>query len=129
MTAEEFWKDDPQLFVSYRTSFINKKQREMEEIDYKGWLYGLYNYDGMSRLNSRLCQIISNGFQSFSSKPKFDTNDFGSYPTKPYQELSKENNENKKVNKEQTKHEEYQNSLMYYGSIKEIYLKRKMEGE
>ena len=30
MSAEEFWKDDPQLFVSYRTSFINKKKREME---------------------------------------------------------------------------------------------------
>ena len=37
MSAEEFWKDDPQLFVSYRTSFINKKKREKDEIDYKCW--------------------------------------------------------------------------------------------
>lgn len=47
MSAEEFWKDDPQLFVSYRTSFINKKKREMEENDYKCWLQGLYIHDGM----------------------------------------------------------------------------------
>ena len=43
MSADEFWKDDPQLFVSYRTSFINNKQREMEEHDisvgYKGYIY------------------------------------------------------------------------------------------
>ena len=35
MSADEFWKDDPQLFVSYRTSFINKKKREREEMEKK----------------------------------------------------------------------------------------------
>ena len=60
MSAEQFWKDDPQLFVSYRTSFINKKKREMEEMDYKCWLQGLYIHDGNGKLFSSLKQFIGN---------------------------------------------------------------------
>ena len=60
MSAEEFWKDDPQLFVSYRISFIKKKEREIEEEDYKSWLRGLYTYDGNSKLFATLKQFITN---------------------------------------------------------------------
>ena len=95
MSAEEFWKDDPQLFVSYRTSFFNKKKREMEEIDYKCWVGGLYNYDGNSKLMASLKQLISNIVASFSKGQK-DTTKIDSYPKKPYMELEKEKNEHKK---------------------------------
>lgn len=120
MSAEEFWKDDPQLFVSYRTSFFNKKKREMEETDYKSWLNGLYNYDGnikvMLNLKQFLYNIVSSIFKGQKDNAKIDT-----YPKKPYTELEKEKNKPQKV---KDKHKDYHNSLMYFGSIKQIYLDR-----
>ena len=122
MSAEEFWKDDPQLFVSYKTAFISKKKRELEESDYKSWLLGLYIHDGNSRLFAGLKQFIGN----MVSRHK-DTTKMGTYPTKPYFELEKEKN----IEKEQTKKEEtsreikyknYENSLVYYGTMKQRYL-------
>jgi hypothetical protein len=79
MSSEEFWKDDPQLFVSYRTSFINKKKREMEEFDYKCWLQGLYIHDGNGKLVSSLKQFIGNIISKNKNNSKID-----SYPLKPY---------------------------------------------
>lgn len=132
MSAEEFWKDDPQLFVSYRTSFFNKKKREMEELDYKCWLNGLYNYDGNSKLMASLKQLISNIVSSFAKGGKKDTTNFGLYPKKPYSELEKDKKNQKQ--EENNKHKDYYNSLMYFGSIKQIYLdkmlnKNKEKGE
>lgn len=120
MSSDEFWKDDPQLFVSYRTSFFNKKKREMEELDYKCWLNGLYNYDGNSKLMAGLKQLILNIVSSFSKGQK-DTTKIDSYPTKPYTELEKEKKKPKKI---KDKHKDYHDSLMYFGSIKQIYLDR-----
>lgn len=130
MSADEFWKDDPQLFVSYRTSFFNKKKREMEELDYKCWLSGLYNYDGNSKLMAGLKQLIMNIVSSFTKGQK-DTTKIDTYPNKPYLELQKEKNKNKNEN---SKQKNYYNSLMYFGSIKQIYLdkmlnKNKEKGE
>ena len=85
MTSEEFWKDDPQLFVSYRTSFINKKKREKDEQDYICWLQGLYIHHGNGLIIGSLKQLLANMF----SKNK-DNKDLGTYPTKPYTELEKE---------------------------------------
>ena len=132
MSAEEFWKDDPQLFVSYRTSFFNKKKREMEELDYKCWLNGLYNYDGNSKLMASLKQLIMNIVSSFTKGQK-DTTKIDNYPNKPYLELEKEKKESKHKN-ENSKQKDYYNSLMYFGSIKQIYLdkmlnKNKEKGE
>lgn len=115
MSADEFWKDDPQLFVSYRTSFFNKKKREMEENDYISWLNGLYTYDGNSKLNAQLMQMIGNIFAKVPNKEKID-----GYTKKPYSELEKEK-ENKNVDK---KYENYQNSLIYFGSLKKVYMDR-----
>ena len=84
MSADEFWKDDPQLFVSYRTSFINKKKREMEELDYKCWYQGLYIHNSSNSLISRLIQFIHNMFAK-----KKDTTKIETYPIKPYMELEK----------------------------------------
>ena len=117
MSADEFWKDDPQLFVSYRTSFVNKKKREMEELDYKCWLNGLYVYDGNSKLNASLRQLIGNMFAKVPNKQEIDT-----YVKKPYSELNKE-----KQNKKEDKYENYQNSLIYFGSIKKVYMDRLLD--
>lgn len=129
MSAEQFWKDDPQLFNSYRTSFINKKQRELEELDYKCWLQGLYIHDGNGKLFSSLKQLISNIVASFF-KSKKDNTPIDTYPKKPYMELEKDK-EKKEI--EKRKNESYQNfhnSFIYFGSIKQIYVeKMKKKGE
>lgn len=125
MSSDEFWKDDPQLFVSYRTSFINKKKREAEELDYKCWLQGLYIHDGNGKLFASLKQLIFNLVASFSKAPK-NKDKISTYPKVPYSQEKQEKEE--KVDK----HKEYQNSLMYFGSIKQIYLqklKNKSRGE
>ena len=124
MSADEFWKDDPQLFVSYRTSFFNKKKREMEELDYKCWLNGLYNYDGNSKLMASLKQLILNIVSTFSKGGKKDTTKIESYPKKPYTELEKEKEKEKKI---VDKHKDYHDSLMYFGSIKQIYLDKMLK--
>lgn len=126
MSADEFWKDDPQLFVSYRTSFINKKKREMEELDYKCWLQGLYIHDGNGKLNRSLKQLIGNMFSSKKDNSTIDT-----YPTKPYMEIEKDKKiEAEKINK-QKEYENYQSSLVYFGSLKQRYLEqmKKKKGE
>ena len=114
MSADEFWKDDPQLFVSYRTSFINKKKRELKELDYECWLKGLYTYDGNSKLNAILRQTIGNLFAKTPNTQKIDT-----YTKKPYTEIEKEKKHKKEKNHE---YNNYQNSLIYFGSIKKVYM-------
>jgi hypothetical protein len=117
MSAEEFWKDDPQLFVSYRTSFINKKKRELEETDYKCWLNGLYTHDGNGKLFSSLKQFISNMLSKTKDRNKIDT-----YPNKPYTELEKDKNREQINKKKKTNYVEFQNSLSYFGTMKQRYL-------
>lgn len=129
MSSEEFWKDDPQLFVSYRTSFLNKKKREMEESDYKSWLLGLYIHDGNGKLFMSLKQFLHNMVAGMF-KGKKDNSKVSTYPEKPYGELAKEKQE--KINKENqnNKYQEYQKSLEYYGTLKQRYLENlKKKGE
>ena len=117
MSSEEFWKDDPQLFVSYRTSFINRKQREMEEWDYKCWLQGLYIYKGTICSEELLRGTLVNMFSSKKQNFELDT-----YPTKPFQELQKEEERKKKeTTTKKEKYENFQNSLYYFGSMKQRY--------
>lgn len=116
MSADEFWKDDPQLFVSYRTSFVNKQQRKLEEMDYECWLQGLYIYDGNSKLNAMLRQQISNIGAKQPNVEKIDT-----YTKKPYSEIDKES---KQKIEEKNEYKNYQNSLIYYGSLKQIYINK-----
>ena len=119
MSADEFWKDDPQLFVSYRTSFVNKQKRRSEEMDYECWLQGLYVYDGNSKLTASLRQAISNIMAKQPNHDKIDT-----YTKKPYSEIEKE----KKLNKEEKRdYKNYQSSLIYYGSLKQIYLDKMLK--
>lgn len=123
MSAEEFWKDDPQLFVSYRTSFINKKKREMEELDYKCWLQGLYIHDGNGKLFVSLKQflhnMVANMFKGNKDNSKIDT-----YPNKPYNELRKEQLLKENETKRKESYEEYENSLVYFGTLKQQYIEK-----
>lgn len=116
MSAKEFWEDDPQLFVSYRISFINKNKKKAEEDDYKSWLQGLYIHDGNKKLISRLLQFINN----IISKQK-DTSEIEEYPKKPYYLLSKEKDNEQKKNND---FKQYQNNIIVQGSIKQIYLEK-----
>ena len=117
MSADEFWKDDPQLFVSYRTSFINKKKREMEELDYRCWLQGLYIHDGNGKLNMSLKQMLGNMFSKTPNLTPIEP-----YPSKPYTEQEKEIK--KEQDKKEKQYEEYQSSLVYFGSLKQRYLEQ-----
>lgn len=118
MSSEEFWKDDPQLFVSYRTSFINKKKREMEEMDYKCWLQGLYVYK--ATINSE--EVLRNTLVNMFSSKKQDLK-IQEYPNKPFSETSKEEKKNENQLKEkEKKYENFQNSLCYFGSMKQRYI-------
>ena len=114
MSSEEFWKDDPQLFVSYRTSFINKKKREMEEMDYKCWLQGLYVYKAAINSEEVLRNTLVNMFSSKKQNLKLEE-----YPKKPLSETSKED---KKETKKEDKYNNFQNSLCYFGSMKQRYI-------
>lgn len=121
MSADEFWKDDPQLFVSYRTSFINKKKREKEEEDYKSWLRGLYIHNGNGLLFNSLKQCITNIVASIF-KGRKDNTKIDTYPNKPYSELQKDE-ELKNINKQkENRYKEYENSLVYFGTMKQRYL-------
>jgi len=129
MSAEEFWKDDPQLFVSYRTSFLNKKTREMEEEDYKSWLRGLYIHDGNGKLLLSLKQFLTNIIAKMFKGQK-DNNKIPTYPKKPYTELEKEKESKKKELEKQERYKNFENSLVYYGTLKQQYLdKLKKKGE
>ena len=121
MSADEFWKDDPQLFVSYRTSFINRKKREMEEEDYKSWLRGLYIHHGNGLLTSSLKQYIGNIVASLF-KGKKDNTKLDTYPAKPYTELEKDKEKSKKIDIKEEKYKQFQKDLVYYGTLKQQYL-------
>lgn len=121
MSADEFWKDDPQLFVSYRTSFINRKKREMEEEDYKSWLRGLYVHNGNGLLLLSLKQFATNILAGmFKGKKNNETID--TYPAKPYSELEKDKEKNKIKTEKENRYKKYESDLVYFGTLKQQYL-------
>lgn len=67
MSSKEFWEEDPQLYWAYRTFYLKKLQIESEEIDYKSWSNGNYNFLAFSI-------ALNNAF----SDKKLE------YPKKPY---------------------------------------------
>lgn len=82
MTEKEFWKDDPQLYWSYQTFYLKKKEIDLEESNYNMWLQGIY-------ILSALNQSLSN---SFSKKRNNKI-----YPEKPFDFSGSDKN---KVSKE-----------------------------
>lgn len=121
MSAEEFWRDDPQLFVSYRTFYINRKKQELEELDYKCWLEGLYTHNGNGILVKSLEQSLSSMFCGKRNHQKLDE-----YPKKPYLEQEREKKlRSDKENQDKIKKQNYdkfQSTLAYQGSLKRRYL-------
>ena len=120
MSADEFWKDDPQLFVSYRTSFINKKKREMEEEDYKSWLRGLYTHNGNGLLFNSFKQFLSNIIASIFKGTK-DNKQIPTYPSKPYSELEKDKKKEQLLIEKKNNYQNYEKSLVYFGTLKQRY--------
>lgn len=100
MTSEQFWKDDPDLFVSYRTSFINKEKRKLEYDNYNSWLQGLYIYTGFNTVYSR----------AWSKNSKAE------YPKKPI-EFGQNNKKEDKIDNES----QYKNQLLFYSTMKQRY--------
>lgn len=82
MTEKEFWEDDPQLYWSYQTFYLKKKEIDLEESNYNMWLQGIY-------ILSALNQSLSN---SFGKKRNNKI-----YPEKPFDFNSSDKN---KVSKE-----------------------------
>ena len=121
MSAEEFWKDDPQLFISYRTSFINKKNREKEELDYECWLQGLYIHDGNGKLFMSLKQFIGNVISSMFKGHK-DSSKIDTYPEKPYGELIKDKEKERMERQKRLNYQSFHNDLIYFGTLKQQYL-------
>lgn len=122
MSSEEFWKDTPDLFLSYRTSFLNKKKKEMEETNFKCWLQGLYLHDGNSVLNERLTVSIS---RMLGGKGKFSEQ---TYPKQPH-DLFKENEEKTIEKEKEKKHNDYFKSFNYFASIKQKFKEKIKKGE
>lgn len=122
MSSEEFWKDNPDLFLSYRTSFLNKKKKEMEETNFKCWLQGLYLHDGNSVLNERLTVSIS---RMLGGKGKFSEQ---TYTKQPY-DLFKENEEKTIEKEKEKKHNDYFKSFNYFASIKQKFKEKIKKGE
>lgn len=104
MTSEEFWKDDPRLFSSYQTAYINDKKREIEERNYSNWLQGMYIYDGLTK------SLTSFGYGFLAGKR--NPND-SSYPNKPYDLSGKT-----KLDKKKEKAKENQANLNFWARIK-----------
>lgn len=82
MSYDEFWFKDPELFFSYRFSYLKSVEIERERINYTAWLNGLYNYEAHSL-------SLAN---AFGDKKTVKQN----YPDKPH-----DLNGNKKVNTEE----------------------------
>lgn len=48
MSADEFWKEDPELFWAYRFSYIQSLKQEQDKINHNAWLQGAYIYEAIS---------------------------------------------------------------------------------
>lgn len=127
MTSEEFWKDDPQLFASYRTSFVNKEKREMNKADYICWLQGLYIHDGNGKLFSSLKQFIGNLVAGLFKGTK-DNTEIGTYPKKPYNELAEDEQRKNKEEIKKQNYKEFEDSLIYFGTLKQQFLNKMKNG-
>lgn len=98
MTAQEFWYGEPRLLVS----FIKKHELELDEINYKSWLNGLYVYKAVGT-------ILSNCFAN-----KEDIKE--EYFDKPIEELNS-NYEKIKENTEIEKENTHRNTTNYWAKF------------
>ena len=106
MTSEEFWRDDPKLFSSYRKAYIEKEERSYEIINYGNWLQGLYIYDGFKK-------SLNDFGYNFWGKSNPNSQ---SYPEQPYDIFGKE--KDKKVKQREKARKENQKNLNFWARIK-----------
>ncbi|MCI9585267.1 MAG: hypothetical protein HFH45_01365 [Bacilli bacterium] len=78
MSADEFWKQDPELFWAYRFSYIKKQEFEHKTSNYNAWLQGAYFYEALS-------VSLSNAFSK--EKHSYRTTPFGVEETTPKQNI------------------------------------------
>ena len=90
----------------------------------------MYIHDGNGKLYSSLRQFIHNILASFSNQAK-DNTKIDTYPKKPYLELDREKKAQEKEEKKNDSYKKYEESLVYYGTLKQQYLDRlqKKKGE
>ncbi len=121
MSSEEFWKDDPQLFVSYRQAFMNKKKNEIEETNYKSWLQGLYIHEGNEVTRNRLSYDISRILGAKGQKPT------ATYLKRP---IDLSDKETKDIEKEkEIKEKEYFRKYNYFATMKQNFMNKIKRGE
>lgn len=82
MTSEDFWYGEPRLFSSY----IKKREIELDNINYQSWLIGLYVHKAFGT-------ILNNAFSNKGSIK--DT-----YFEKPLEELNSDYIEKKETKKD-----------------------------
>ncbi len=124
MSSDEFWKDDPQLFISYRTHFINKKKREVDDIDYKCWRQGLYVYDGVGRIVLSLKQMLGNMFSSHKDRTLIEP-----YFSKPINILEQENKQENIKKKKEMNYKKFEENIVYFGTLKQQFLEKVKKGK
>lgn len=122
MNTKEFWEDDPQLFVSFRISFIKKKEREIQEEDYKSWLTGVYVHHGNSIILAKLQQFIVNIFSKNRKNTKIE-----SYPLYPYSQMKEKEKEQEKEEKQRYK--DFVKEYTYVGTLKQQFLDKMSKKE
>ena len=48
MSADEFWKQDPELFWAYRFSYYERRKFEEKKANHHAWLQGIYFHQALS---------------------------------------------------------------------------------
>ena len=48
MSADEFWKQDPELFWAYRFSYYERRKFEEKKANHHAWLQGIYFHKALS---------------------------------------------------------------------------------
>lgn len=107
MTSDEFWKDNPDLFFSYRTSFILKEKRKAEYDNYVSWLNGLYNCKSFS-------VVYSNAWNKNSKETYFN------YPLDVLK--NEEKNKPSKEKQREILQKQYEQDCMFFSSIKQRFI-------
>ena len=89
MTTEEFWNGEPRILCSY----IKKHELELDEINRKAWLFGLYTYKAVN-------VVISNFASSFSKSNNGTQQTYFERPIEEFQSDYKVKKEVKKLEKD-----------------------------
>ena len=68
-------------------------------------------------------ELFDDAFSMYSYEKLLKNNEkIETYPKKPYSELQKDTVRQEKLKNKKNKYNEYQNSLIYYGTMKQRYL-------